>query len=248
MTLLQSEIDANGVQFAKNWADEMSSNMAALAGNSHLVDSYQRLTAIQALKAGIVAKKYSPGSAEFFYEAHNDTLTSHVSASFGAWRLSLQALRSAIENSLAAIYYKDHPIELEQWTNGDFRISFSDLFKYALFHPRIGPHENHLKTLADLKSEYATLSKAVHSSAKMFRMTDSAGLVLLWSTDNARLSMWSTRHRKTVQAISQLMVTLHAEDLKGTAAASLRSVLYFSIGSSKRAAIKKHLSVTIPAP
>src|SRR4051812_49353560 len=111
MSQLRDEIDANRASFFNNWTREAKKNWTALAKDKAFTESYRRLTSLQALKTLVVESQYSQQSAQFFCEAHNDALVSHVSASIGAWRSSLQALRSCIENSLCATYYRDHPIE-----------------------------------------------------------------------------------------------------------------------------------------
>jgi hypothetical protein len=134
MSQLQNEIDANSATFFKDWTTQAEKNWKALGKNAIYKSSYRRLCAFQALKTHLIAPNYKAGSAAFFFEAHNDVLVSHVAASIGAWRSALQALRSCEENTLAAIYYNDHPIELELWQAGKFLIGFSDLLKYAERH------------------------------------------------------------------------------------------------------------------
>jgi hypothetical protein len=246
-TSFEAEIDNNGVAFSKRWTKEISDNISVLAGHDAFARSYRRLTALQAIKANLI-KKYSSGSAEFFFEAHNDAMTSHVCASFGAWRTSLQALRGAIENTLCAVYFKDHPVELERWEKGHFRIGFQELSNYCESHPRIGQYENKLKIIESIRSEYATLSKAVHSSAKNFRMTDAAGKILIWSTEKAKVGMWSTRHSHVVQDIALLMSIVEAPQLLGTMNPNVRASMFFAISASKRTAIKDVLGITIPNP
>jgi hypothetical protein len=181
-------------------------------------------------------------------EAHNDALVSHVNASVGAWRSALQALRSSIENTLCAIYYNEHPVELELWSKGQFRIGASDLLTYGHKHPRLSALKNNVSGLASLASEYATLSKAVHGSAANFRMTDPVGSILLWSTDPVKASMWSTREKNVVEDICLLMSCLNHTRLDGTKLAPLRSVLGFAVSASKRTELKKQLKITIVAP
>lgn len=146
----------------------------------------------------------------------NDALVSHVSASFGAWRSSLQALRSCLENALCSIYYKDHPVELLLWAQGRYRIGFAELHRYLSEHPSLVKYELHLTGLDIIADEYATLSKAVHASAASFRMTDPASMVLLWSNEPAKIGMWAARERKVLEGLSLLMICMHSERLQGT--------------------------------
>jgi hypothetical protein len=248
MSLLQDEIDANHEAFFKSWTAQAKRNWKVLESDDRFRISYQRVTALQAIKAHLVVPHYSVPSAAFFIEAHNDALVSHVSASIGSWRLALQALRSSIEHTLCAVYYRDHPIELKLWTMGKFIIGFSDLIKYAEKHPSLASISNQLSGLDTLRSEYATLSKAVHGSAVNFRMTDPASTVLLWSIDPIKAAMWAAREKKTIEAICLIMISLHKELLQGTALTPLRNVLHFSIGAAKRAKLKAKLRVHISAP
>ncbi|MER8838458.1 hypothetical protein [Mesorhizobium sp. M0684] len=246
-TPIEIEIDCNGVAFADKWSKEIAANIVALTGEPALLKSYRRITAVQAIKVALL-KKYSAGSAEFFYEAHNDIITSHVCASFGAWRTSLQTLRSAIENALCAIYFRDHPIELERWNRGEYKTNFQDLCKYCETHPKLIEAEKKLKVIDALRAEYSTLSKAVHSSAKNFRMSDAAGKILMWSTERPKLGMWGTRHTLVVQGIVLLMSMLESPQLVGTMNSPVRSQLFFAISTEKRKALKEALGITVSAP
>lgn len=245
MSQLENEIDANHENFFKGWTAQASKNWKSLAKSDTYKESYRRLCALQALKAHIVAHHYSKGSAAFFFEAHNDSLVSHVSASIGSWRTALQALRSCVENVLSAIYYNDHPIELELWQTGKFQISFFDLMRYAEKHPRLSDFNVQLTGLPSLQNEYTTLSKAVHASAANFRMTDSASSVLLWSDDTVKLSMWATRERKVVGDVCLLMICMHSGLLQGTALTPLRTMLHFAISPANRKRLKQSANVNI---
>jgi hypothetical protein len=246
MSQLRNEVDANHSAFFRDWTTASERNWRALEKSTVYKESYRRLTAIQAIKAHLVGSQYTPGSAAFFFEAHNDALVSHVSASVGAWRSALQSLRSCIENSLCAVYYNVHPIELELWAAGEFWIGFSELIKFAEKHPRLSHLGAEVTGLRALRAEYAMLSKAVHGSAIDFRMTDSISNVLLWSADPVKAAMWSTREKRTLEGISLLLVCLHSSSLQGASLTPLRNVLHFSIGPSRRKQLKTTLRINVP--
>lgn len=248
MSQLQDEIDANHLAFFKDWTAQATKNWKALEKNTAFQASYRRLSALQALKTSLIVPNYDNGSAAFFFEAHNDALVSHVNASVGAWRAALQALRSAIENVLCAIYYHEHPVELELWGQGKFIIGVSELLKYFEKHPRISRLGENVSGLGNLRSEYATLSKAVHASAENFRMTDPVSSVLLWNTDPVKASMWSTREKRTIEGICLLAVCIHSRLLEGTQLTPLRNTLAFSISASSRTQLRQTLRVNIHAP
>ncbi len=249
MPQLQDEIDANQANFFKDWTTQAVKNWTALAKNAAIYRaSYRRLTTLQALKTHLIVPQYKAGSAAFFFEAHNDSLVSHVAASTGAWRSALHALRSCIENTLNAIYFNDHPVELELWGSGKFLMGCSELIKYAEKHPRLSNVAPATTAINILRSEYTTLSKAVHASAVNFRMTDAVSNVLLWNVDPVKAAMWATREKRTIEGVTLLMVSLHANLLQGTGLTPLRNVLYFSLGPGARTALRTSLRINIPPP
>jgi hypothetical protein len=246
MSNLEKELAANFQGFRADWTAQANANWKALEPLDFYEKSYRRIACLHALKNEIVLPNFSEGSAAFFLEAHNDALVSHVNASFGAWRSSLQALRSCIENSLNAIYYRDHPIELELWGRGTFRMGFSDLLSYVKNHPKLSSFDNTKTGVQFLHDEYATLSLAVHASAVDFRMTDSAAAVLVWNTDKARAGKWSSREAKVIEGICLVFAFIFSEKLTGTQLSNLRSMLAFTVSDSKRTVLKKDLKITIP--
>jgi len=248
MAILENELDANQSAFFANWTAQAAANWDKLNGDTAFRLSYRRLSCLHAIKNELIIPHYSAGSAAFFLEAHNDALVSHVAASFGAWRSALHALRSCIENTMCALYYRDHAVELQLWEKGKFRIDFTELLEYLRGHPILSALDENITGLGALKSEYAVLSKAVHGSAVNFRMTDSVSSVLLWSTDRVKLGMWSTREKRVFEALSMLLVCIHSDSLHGAQRSALRSMLYFAIRPGRRVAIQRAVHVSIPVP
>jgi hypothetical protein len=247
VSALADEIDENGKTFAERWPREIDENRGKLSGDRNLVDSYRRITGVQALKTGIIEPLYGADATSFYAEAQNDALTSHVLASIGAWRPALQALRSCIENVLNAHFYADHPVELRLWSTTDFRLGFSELHAYFTKHPDlVGTGE--FNGLDVLKGEYGTLSKAVHASAPSFRMTDEAAKLLLWSDSPQRLSMWATRERRVIEGVCLLTIALHRHRLSGAALPNVRESLSFAVSPAKRASLAQaHVHIAAPA-
>ncbi|WP_156399063.1 hypothetical protein [Methylobacterium sp. Leaf466] len=245
MSAFEDELKANFDKFSAGWKQQASANVKALEINKFYLESYRRISALNGIKHDIIMPSLSPESAKFFFEAHNDTLVSHVNASVGSWRSALKALRSFIENCLAALYFKDHPIELELWSHGKFRIGFTDLMKYFLDHPSLQGVPAALSGLEAIKDEYATLSQAVHGSAASFRMTDSASEILLWKTDAAKVGMWAARERKTIESVVLLIVSLYRDKLTATQLPALRQILFYAISEAKRAKLKSELKITV---
>ena len=248
MSDLSDELDVNAEAFKLKWKDDLDVNFAALGHDDKFLRSYRRIAALQALRTSLIVPLYGASVADFFVEAQNDALTSHVFASFGAWRSSLKSLRSCIEDTFGALYFKDHPIELRLWEQGDMRLGFTATHKYFVEHPDLKLCKDGVSGLDTIKEEYATLSKAVHGSAKGFRMTENAAGLLLWNTQQAKLGAWETRHKKVLEALCLLVVCLHAPKLQGAAHASLRSVLGFAIGPNRRTQLRDQLHIHVDAP
>ena len=238
MVKVVDEIRANYLAFSNNASNSIVANIATFRGDERLAESYARVAAINAPK----------GPANFFFEAHNDALLSHVSASFGSWRPALQALRSFLENTMAAIYFLDHPIEFQKWGAGSFFIPAKDLREYIADHPKLTKVTKDLNFRAALDKEYSPLSKAVHGSSALFRMTTADGKTNIASPIASDLGKWSARERCTVDICMTALVGILSEHLDGAKMQNLRSVLGIAIQPKSRNALKNHLSVSIPAP
>lgn len=245
MSALDDEIDINFEKFFKDWTVSAENNWKSLHPQDSLLQSYRRLSAFQTLKQQLIVPNSTDSAASIFHEAHNDALTSHLLASIGAWRTSLKSLRATIEASLNSLYFRDHPVELELWLGGKYKTGFSDLISYFEKHPRVSDIPVPVTGIDYLKSEYATLSKAVHGSNTKFWMTDSASSVLLWSDSPAKLSQWASREKKVLEGLSCLLVCLFSEKLLGTSLPQVRQMLRYVISPARRAAIKTELKISI---
>lgn len=247
MSTLRREIGANFAAFDAAWPkDQTSARLSLTAAIKIYESSFVRISSIQAWRVSLVSSTFSEGAQGFFFEAQNDFLTSHFLARSGSFRQALKALRSAMENVLFALYYNDHRIELLQWETGKHRLGFSDLFKYFESHPFL-QYPTALNSLTEVKSEYATLSKAVHGSAVAFRMTKNLSDINLWSDDIASAGMWSARESSAIANVNIILTYLLSEHLKGASQRSLRQAAGLVMSKGKRGSIKNDLSVTILA-
>jgi len=247
-TLLEKELDANHASFLQDWTTQAQANWGKLSGHKHFSASYRRLSCLNGIQHALILPQFGNDSAAFFLEAQNDALVSHVSANVGSWRAALQSLRSCVENVLCSIFYNEHPVELELWAKGDFRIGFADLHRYMVKHPRLSSYGSAITGLDTIKGEYELLSKAVHASAKSFRMTEGAAKVLLWSIEEAKLGAWSTREKRVLEAICSLSACYFALQLQGNKQAGLRSVMFFAIGKARRDQLKQRVGIAISPP
>jgi hypothetical protein len=233
------EIEANFENFSKTWRAEQAAVSAALEKEkATFVLSYQRIVSLHAWRSYVLQDRIGEGSLAFFLEAQNDALVSHVLAQHGSWRVALKALRSCLENVLSALYYKDHPVELELWASGASRIPFSDLFAYFEQHPALKGVPAELTGLPTLKGEFGTLSRAVHGSAKGFRMTKDGKHILLWSSAKDSLGPWSAREHEVLAGVNALLVTLFRGALTGAALPGLRKAVGIAVPTKVAAGFK----------
>ena len=119
---------------------------------------------------------------------------------------------------------------------------------YLEQHPDISPLGNSPVTgLAMMKEEYSTLSRAVHASAKSFRMSPNVHDVLLWKPEAARLGQWRTREQHTLCSVNLLLTALFRDSLSGAQQSGLRKALAAVIPPSMHARVKTELQITIPS-
>ncbi|MBZ9750722.1 hypothetical protein K7W42_07595 [Deinococcus sp. HMF7604] len=241
MTIFAAEVEANFLAFDATWFNDLPISFGALSAQSPIyLESYKRITSLQGWQT-VLESKISSGSFAYFVEAHNDALMSHVLARVGSWRLALKSLRSLMENTLKCLYYKDHPVELELSHIDKHKIGFSEMMVYFEAHPLIRGIDDSLVGIPTIKSEYATLSKAVHGSAISFRMTGAAAIPQFWKPDVADLGRWSTRERLTIHSLNLIMISLMKDEINGAKAVNARKAISLGAPAAKFADIKvKH--------
>lgn len=208
-------------------------------------ESYSRLVSLNAWRSELFSNLFDADTAEFFQEAHNDALMSHALARQGAWRVALMSLRSLIENTLFGLYYCEHPVELQQWLIGEHKLGFSETIMYLSRHPKLKKLDEALTGVEILKKEYATLSKAVHGSAKVFRMSRDGTVTGLNLSSPAELGAWNSREKATIAAINLLLTCFFAEHLSGAALPNLRKSISLAIPVKKHANLRASLQVTL---
>lgn len=231
--------------FSATLPADIGKNIALLRDEDALLDSYGMIATVNAMKIELLKDAVHEEAFRFFSEAHNDLLISHMNASFGSWRPALQALRSFMENHLAAVYYSDHPVELRLWTDGKFSISPRELREYVCSHPsvcKVAPDVN-VKGLLD--GEYATLSKAVHASNDLFRMTGADGAISIMDADKAELGKWHTRQKAVIDACMLVVCVVYCSHLEGAKLPRLRESLGRVLKKASKAVLKKNFSVIV---
>lgn len=241
-----NEVDQNFDAFFDALPKNVASTSNSLSSaKERFSQSYRRIISLNAWR-GILLEQLIESTAEaFFKEAQNDAIMSHALARQGAWRVALMCLRSCIENTLSGLYYHEHPVELRQWHSGNHKLGFSELISYIVKHPSIldiGEQQSGVETL---KSEYSTLSKAVHGSSQSFRMTKSGVVQGLNIASIPDLGAWLTREKQTLAGINLLLTTFFRSHLSGAAHLNLRKAIGLAIPVSQHEAIKLNLGVKL---
>lgn len=247
MSLLLKETEENFRTFDAEWRTEMARVAAELAKQGAIyLGSYRRIVSLQAWRT-FLEPRISDSSLAFFLEAQNDALTSHVFANLGSWRAALKALRSCIENIAFCLYYKDHPVELRLWDTGKHKPPISDYMTYLEHHPQRVKVPK-VDPMPHLEAEYSTLSKAVHASAKGFRMTHDVKTTLLWSDAKDSLEQWQTRESAVVTNLNLLLLAHFRDQLGGAAEAGLREAISMAVPAALFPDIKTNLKVVLRKP
>lgn len=242
---MDPEVDSNFNSFENRWRQEWSEAEEGLRSKDNFAKAYSKLVSMQAWRSELLEEALSDEALGFVSEGQNDLLVSYILARSGQWRSALQSLRAAIEAYQAALYFMDHPVELELWKSGKFRTINSEIYQYLCSHPKICSLNKENCGLDLLKSEYATLSKAVHGSAKIFRMTDGKG-AKFFSINNESLGRWSTRQKSVVRGLNILLISLFKDSISGAKKRNLRKSIALSLASSDKGWIKDLHGVTIP--
>ncbi|WP_147450071.1 hypothetical protein [Corallococcus carmarthensis] len=247
MSDLLDEIDHNFAQFSKAWKDGLEKSIISLDTQfDRFRKNYRRITSLNAWREDIILQKISEEASLFFLEAQNDALVSHALARMGSWRSSLKALRSCIENVFYCLYYSDHPVEFRQWEEGSHRLQFSELLAYFSAHPDIKNIPDDLSALPTLKTEYGTLSKAVHGSAKIFRMTKGTDSTVLWNADMPSLGAWQTREIAVLSALNLFLLGFFQRHLQGTSYPGLRAAVSLTLPDKLLPKVQSGLGIHLP--
>lgn len=245
---LRDEILANFSTFETQWPDEFSTARTdLLPALEKFEQSYIRISSIQAWRISVILGGVCEGTEAFFFEAQNDLLTSHCLSRCGSFRQALKALRSAIENLYFALFYMNHPIELAKWEQGRHKLGFTELCTYFESHPNISEYPVAVACIDAIKAEYSTLSKAVHGSAKVFRMTQNLTEIRLWGNDIAAVGKWATREKSVIVNFNILLLHLFSAELLGTQNRNLREAVGLVVPKAQWPGLKSSIKVTLVA-
>lgn len=243
---VKDELRVNFEAFDKAWRKEANETIISLDSKTEIFsESYGRIACFQAWRTSVIEQTIDSDSAAFFFEAQNDLLVSHCLAHLGSFRQALKSLRSCIENVLFTIYYKDHSVEMLKWSTGDHKLGFAELIGYVTSHPKLNGVSENNNGIAQLKNEYSTLSRAVHASAKRFRMTTDLAENRLWVSDEIAVSSWATRETAVIRGLNYLLIYLFSDHLQGAAHQNLRQVVALIIPKNRQTQLKNDLEINL---
>ena len=240
------EIKNNYSVFNRDWRNNqkrISKNLSKAHNSTYYIESYKKIVSLQAWRACFLGQQISEGSLGFFLEAQNDALVSHVLAQQGVWRSSLKSLRSVIENIAFCVYYMDHPVEQRLWNSGEEIPTISFFFAYLKKHPDLSNVSCNINGIEIMENEWRILSRAVHGSAKSFRMTAQGKIPSLFSSARDKVGAWSTRESKCLLGVNLMLVSLFKEHLQGAKLRNLRKAISLVILNAKHANIKSELNI-----
>lgn len=216
----------------------------------HFVKAIPQISSLQCwLEYFVMTDRFRESVAGFFSEAVNDAILSYMFARVGTWRPALQSLRSALENTLFFLYYKDHQIELSLWANQKHRIGFSELCQYFRSHPNLVGLDHQSETgVGQLEIAYSKLSKAVHGSVESFRMVAKSPadqLPAVHVHSPVELSRYVSILKDVVEPLNLLLMGIFKESLQGTSLPALRQGIAGSLAPTRRTIAKKKFKVVL---
>lgn len=242
---MKAELDANFLSFENRWKDQWNAAEANFSPDDQFRKAYYRLVSMQAWRSEMLEGSVPEEAGQFFLEGQNDLLVAYIAARVGQWRAALQAQRASIESYLNGLYFKDHPVELLLWSQKKFKTHFTENLKYFESHPSLNNLHKRFTGLKIIKDEYATLSLAVHGSAKAFRMTRDNG-PKYFSVDEISKNQWITRNRMLIRGLNLLLLGLYKDEMVGTRKRNLRKSISLSLQAKDKSWVKEVHGVTIP--
>ena len=95
------------------------------------------------------------------------------------------------------------------------------------------------------QTEYATLSKAVHGSSKLFRMTKGGVVEGLNIQSPSDFGGWKKREMAVITSINLTFITFFRHELAGAANLNLRKSISLAIPDSKFDKIKEDYKIRL---
>jgi hypothetical protein len=154
-------------------------------------------------------------------ELFEDINSSFFLALFGQYRSSHMHMRSSIELSLQLLYFLHHPIEYQQWKDGDFVIKFDKLSEYLNKHPFFKVDVSSL--LQSIFQNWKHFSKHIHGESPIFFQCEK-DVRKTNSFSRKDFGIWKSNFEKNVYYLNKLFLLFFKTDFNRIPEAS-RNIL-----------------------
>jgi len=154
-------------------------------------------------------------------ELFEDINSSFFLALFGQYRSAHMHMRSSIELSLQLLYFLHHPIEYQQWKDGDFVIKFDKLSEYINKHPFFKVDVSSL--LKTIFQNWKHFSKHIHGESPIFFQCEK-DIRKTNSFSQKDFDIWKSNFDKNVYSLNKLFLLFFKTDFNRIPEAS-RNIL-----------------------
>ena len=155
-------------------------------------------------------------------ELFEDINSSFFLALFGQYRSAHMHMRSSIELSLQLLYFLHHPIEYQQWKDGDFVIKFDKLSEYLKKHPYF--FEVDVSTLLHLIFQnWKLFSKHIHGESPIFFQCEK-DVRKTNSFSRKDFGIWKSNFEENVSNLNKLFLLFFKKEINRIPEAS-RNIL-----------------------
>ncbi len=136
-------------------------------------------------------------------ELFEDINSSLFLAIFGQYRSAHMHMRSSIELSLQLLYFLHHPIEYQQWRDGEFVIKFDKLQEYLNKHPNFKTDVTAL--LQNIFNNWKHFSKHIHGESPIFFQCEK-DIRKTNAFSNKDFGIWKSNFEKNVYCLNKLFL------------------------------------------
>lgn len=154
-------------------------------------------------------------------ELFEDINSSFFLALYGQYRSAHMHMRSSIELSLQLLYFLHHPIEFQQWRNGEFVIKFDKLKEYLTKHPNFKDDVSIL--LGNIYNNWKLFSKHIHGESPIFFQCEK-DVRKTNSFSRKDFGIWKSNFEKNVYYLNKLFLLFFKADFNRIPEAS-RNIL-----------------------
>lgn len=142
-------------------------------------------------------------------ELFEDINASFFLAVFGQYRSAHMHMRSSIELSLQLLYFLHHPIEYQQWRDGEFVIKFDKLQEYLNKHPNFKINVSAL--IQNIFANWKQFSKHIHGESPIFFQCE-MDIRKTNNFSNKDYGIWKSNFEKNVYYLNKLFLLFFKSD------------------------------------